>query len=468
MLRALVLVVCLTATVAAQAHCYVGQYDWQPDDDGHGWYVDVDTVAATPVLLELQDMAVGPPDANRCVSAAHADYIVLAWDRVPFAQYPVPCGRHTLYFGVSTLGADMWGTDARSPSDGTLFAPQMGRADMLTGTASAATDPIQYRRLRMWTVSGAVRAPVEPLTVHVCVGERPVDVDARLRPIEAPRLLPVADCVHAFGGHCGTNLGWINSGNDAIELAPHTNDNRLTPTYVENGWHLPSSFAPGSHAPSSLAPHMHVGWPCDRGTVDGLEVHWHLDGRTLRLTPTTRRCTAEVAAPGHTLVWGETPAEREGARVKAAQAAADGDARLIGGPAEQSERPHVAQVAHETAVEGWRKAGVAFPYMSRINAEAHAAANVAAVNHHGARDDCVDNGCCGDECDWWWIWLIFIGAFLLFVLVAVFVALWWCEPDGWYWLPHPHAPHAMHPYESPAEYERIHGREAPMTVPAST
>jgi hypothetical protein len=464
MLRAFVLVACLAAAASAQAHCFLREYEWTPAEEGSaGWYVDVDVLAPRPLLLELQDVAVGAPESNQCAHGAHADYIVFAWDRLPFAQFPVPCGRHdTLYFGISNLGAARWGESAHKPVDGTLFAPQLGRSDMASGTASAAAEPVRFRRLRMWSMSGATRAPAAPLTLHACVDAAPTDVDPAARTVTPPRLLPLFDCVHAFGGHCGTNLGWINSELDEIALEPHTDANRVAPAYIENGWHLPASYAPGRHAPASLQPRLHVGWPCDPGTAAGVEARWHLDGRTLHLDALTRRCEVEVAAPGHVLVWGETPAERDGARTKAAQAAADHDALdLGGGQAEQVERPHVAQVAHEAAVEGWRKAGVEFPYMSRIAAEQRAKANAAAKHHTVARDCDDSTSCCGDDCDAWWISLIVLGAVFLIGLFVLFALLWWCEPDGWYWWPHPHAPHAMHPYESRAEYERLHGRAPP-------
>lgn len=461
-MRRLLFAALLVACAYAQASCFLREYEWTRDDDGT-WIIDLDAGAPRPLLLELHEIALGAAAANRCVYGATADYVVLAWDRLPFAQLPVSCGgKHAITFGLSTMAADTWGTAPRSPTDGTLFVPQMGRTDMTTAAASAAQQPQRYRRLRLWMVSGAERAPMGALLVEACVaGAAPADLDVAARTVVAPRLLPVASCVHAFGGHCGVDIGWVNMAGEPIELAAHSADNRLSPAYIENGWTLPSVFEPGMHAPDSLRPRMHLGWPCDLGAAAAVEAKWHLDGRTLHLDAMAQRCTLEVVAPGRVLVSSETPHERE--QMDSWRAAADG-ASPVQAFAEQSERPHVAQTAHEVAVEGWRKAGVQFPYMSRISAEAHAAANMAAVNHRAARDDDWDDcasSCCGSDCDAWWISLIVIGAFVLLFFVMLAWCIWWADPEGWYWWPHPHAPHADHPYESPAEYERLHGRAAP-------
>lgn len=458
-MRRTLLAALLVACAYAQASCFLREYEWTRDDDAT-WIIDMDAGAPRPLLLELHNIALGAATSNNCAHGAAADYVVLAWDRLPFAQLPVGCsGKHALYFGLSTMGADTWGTEPRSPTDGTVFAPQMGRTDMTTAAASAAQQPQRFRRLRMWMVSGGDRAPLEPLLLEACVaGAAPDDLDVAARAVGAPRLLPVASCVHAFGGHCGVDIGWVNMAGTPIELAAHSDDNRMTPAYVENGWTLPSVFEAGMHAPDSLRPRMHLGWPCDLGAAAAVEAKWHLDGRTLHLDAMAQRCTLEVAAPGRALVASETPYERD--QLAGWRAAADG-ASIVEAFAEQSERPHVAQTPHETAVENWRKAGVEFPYLSRINAEAHAAANAAAVNHRAARDDDWDDcggSCCGDDCDAWWISLIVIGAMVLLFFVLLAWCIWWVEPEGWHVWTHPHADHA---YETPADYERIHGRPAP-------
>ena len=445
-----VLVVCAWA----QASCFLREYEWTADTDGT-WFADIDAGDAHPILLELHDLSLAPVDTNPCVRAAASDFVTLAWDRLPFAQFPTAChDKHGLYFGVSTLGSKKWGDTTHSPTDGTVYAPQMGRVDMATATASAAQVPQRFRRLRMWMVSGGVRAPLVPFTVESCVlGGGPIDLDAATRTITMPRLLPLAGCVHEFGGHCGVNVGWVNMEAAPIELVAHGDDNRLSPASLENGWTLPSVFDTGVHVPDSLTPRMHFGWPCNIGSADAVEAKWHLDGRTLHLDGMARRCAVAVVAPGHTLVTNEVAVDHERAQIAAWHAAADG-ATVSTQLAEQSERPHVAQTAHEIAVENWQKAGVQFPYMSRISAEQHAAANAAAVNHHRARDS--DD--CDSDCETWWIVITVIFA-VIFGLLFIVLIVWCIYGDyGWYGWPHVYAPHAWHPQETPEEYERLHGR----------
>lgn len=465
-MRRLLFVALLAACAYAQASCFLREYEWQQDTDGT-WFVDIDAGAPRPILLELHEISLRAPDANTCVRGAKADYVALAWDRIPFAQLPVAChDKHDITFGLSTLGSERWGDTPRAPTDGTLFVPQMGRTDMTTAAASAAQQPQRYRRLRMWMVSGGTRTPMNALLVEACVLGAATELNVAARTVVAPRLLPIASCVHAFGGHCGADIGWVNMAGEPIELAAHSLDNRMSPAYIENGWTLPSTFEPGVHLPDSLRPRMHLGWPCDVGGATAVEAKWHLDGRTLHLDGVAQRCTLEVSAPGHVLVSSETPTERTKAEEAAWHAAADG-ASIVQAFAEQSERPHVAQTAHEVAVENWQKAGVQFPYYSRINAEAHRVSNEAAVNHRAARDDDwnnCSNSCCGDDCNAWWISLIVIGAFLLLLFFMLVVCIWWADPEGWHWYSHPRVPHEYHPYESPEEYERIHGRAAPKST----
>jgi hypothetical protein len=198
---------------------------------------------------------------------------------------------------------------------------------------------------------------------------------------------------------------------------------------------------------------MHFGWACDMGGSAALvEAKWHLDGWTLHLDALAQRCfDAGAPPPGKTFVWDATQ-----------QLSLDGfkaDVSFVPDAAAQSERPHVAAVDHAAAVDAWRQAGVAHPYMSSVAADAHAVANVEAVSHRGRRDS--DNNC-WDTCtdctdDWWWVWVVF-GAFLLFFFVFVVVLIFWCNPEL-YEFPHPHHPDKTHVYESPAHYRALHGHD---------
>lgn len=446
----------LVACACAQASCFLREYEWTADTDGT-WFADIDAGDNHPILLELHDVSLAPVDVNPCVRAATSDFVTLAWDRLPFAQFPTAChDKHGLYFGVSSLGSNKWGDVTHSPTDGTVYAPQMGRVDMATATATPSQVPPRFRRLRMWMVSGGVRAPLGPFTLESCVlGGGPIDLDAATRTITMPRLLPIAGCVHAFGGHCGVNVGWVNMDVAPVELAAHSEDNRLSPASLENGWTLPSTFDTGVHVPDSFKPLMRLSWACDLGGAAApVEVKWHLDGRTLHLDGMARRCATEMVAPGHTLVTSEVAADNERAKIASWQAAAD-SATVSTQLAEQSERPHVAQTAHEVAVANWREAGVEFPYMSRISAEQHAAANVAAVSHHRARDS-DDDSDCDSTCQAWIAFGIFAA---FFIIMGIIFLIFWCfyGDYGWYGWPHAHAPHAWHPRETPEEYERLHG-----------
>lgn len=451
----------LACSAQAALHCFAGEYAWAPIGARGAWFVDLDVAAGTPVLLQLADIRLAPAVAP---CSGH-DAVVLGWDSLPFAQLPVPCkDDEDLLFGVGSHAPDVWGTEPLTPRDGRIVAPQGARVDMASGVANAHGEPSRTRRLLLTMASGASRVPVAPLTVQTCVvGPDAPQVDAYvLAASTLPRIVPIAECVREFGGHCGVNVGWINSAGAPIELPAHTDANRVHPPGVENGWTLPSVFAAGTHAPASLSPHMHFGWACDVGLVGGVEAKWHLDGWTLHLDALAQRCAdPDAPPPGKTFVW--DAADRMGLD----SYKDGGDARIGVGLAVQTEVPHVAATPHDAAVEAWKKSGEKSPYMSTVAAESHAAANVEALSHRtrrsaplGRRSDCE----CWDECtdcaDAWWVLPVVLGVFLLFILCLGIALWWWAEPEL-------HAPSSPSPrpvriYESDADYHARTGTRAPV------
>lgn len=368
----------LAAAAHAQLLCTVQEVHWVRQADNRTYAAELDVLAGRPVMLELNAIELAPATVSRCAHDQRRDDVRLGWEQpgggsLPFFQGPISCDdQRPLAFGVSNLASELWGASRRSVQNDALFAPQEARIDMLTATYSVRQTPQRWRRLHLDTASGSVRAPLGSLLVHVCVleSDAPATLPDGARITEAPRLLPLADCVRAFGGHCGVNVGYANSAGAPIELRRHSDANRLHPSSLENGWTLPSRFEPGLHRPDSMRRHWHLGWACDSG-LDDPEAKWHLDGRTLHLDLMARRCSdaSGEQRPGATFSWYQSAEDR------LAAARAGNDEKFQAHAQTQHERPHVQQISQADAERAWRQQHVAQPYMSQTNKLAHDAAD---------------------------------------------------------------------------------------------
>ena len=430
-------VVVVVSASSSPVRCFLREYEWQNDTDAVFYIRGLDALSARPLLLALVDVTVAHTSVDRCVAAAHrVDMLALGWRfdgmpstvaGVPFAHLPVRCADTApLEFALSSLGAETWGAEPPSVKrvrSAAPYAPQYGRVDMLTASAPAGgvLQPSRTRTLTLSTTSHSVRVPVAPLLVQSCVlatelGDAPVD--PRWRELLAvPRLLPLAECIRAYGGHCGVNLGYVMSG-DAVNLSRHTDANRLHPASLENGFSLPETFTRGYHAPGAMTPHLHLGWPCDSAVRGNEEAKWHLDGYTLHLDALAERCFNSedgMPAPGHLFSTPES----------------------------------VHESAHSSVDED--------------STPPHALAR---------RDDdcCACPDTCTD-CDSWWGVLVFFGVLLAIPLVVLAIA--WAYSYDWvdgpsYVFPDPHNPTVHRHYQSPHEYAALHGRYPPVdAVPAS-
>lgn len=460
-----VLLCAVAAASAAELRCFVREYKWE-DDAGLGWAVEIDTLVDRPELLELGSLAFQPvkPGSSGCLHHQRHNTLEFGWavrsgGTVPFASFATHCeDRVELAFGVSTMGAEVWGPDARHITDGSMFAPQGGRVDMQTGTTNVREHASRWRRLTARWATGSHRQPGAPIMVHVCALEhdnKPLDVPEEWREVGTPRILPLADCVREFGGHCGVNVGWVAQ--EDVSLRAHTDTNRVHPQSLENGWHLPSVFDAGAHLPGSLKPHFHLGWACDLGLRD-VEAKWHLDGYTLHMDHLAARCNDPLAdeQPGRTFVW-STKDEDNMQRYKV-----QGDhVNTLPAQHHPNQKPHSESFTQAQAEHAWKKAGVETPVLADR------------VHSRSARQVVQDEGCgCGYGCctdcdDSWWVLLVLFG--LLLLVPAVFIGLALC--GAWDW-------NDWHSYEDPAsrtsttvrtryyadqeDYRRTHGREPPV------
>ena len=466
---ALVLVMCAVAAHAGTMRCFVREHEWV-DDEGLGWAAEIDTISEHPDLLELAALSFKPVVAGTsgCVHRQHFNDIQLGWAvqagaTVPFASYPTHCDdRIQLSFGVSTMGSEVWGEEPRHVTDGELFAPHDGRVDMQTGTTNVRQHATRWRRLTVRWATGSRREPVAtPFTVHVCVMEHdnapPLEVDMDAwREVDPPRILPLAECVREFGGHCGANVGW--AAEERVELRAHTDVNRLHPTRLENGWHLPSAFDAGVHKPGSLKPHFHFGWHCETGVGDS-EAKWHLDGYTLHLDHLAARCNDPLAdeQPGKSFVW----STKDEDNMDSYKVHSD-HVNVLPAQYHPKQKPHTQIFTEAEAKKAWKHAGVDEPVL----AEAHS---------HGRRQEGVAaEGCCGYGCctdcsgdDYWWVWLIFLLVLLLVPGCILFVA--WAtswDLNDWHYYEDP-APRTSTTvqtryYADQADYKRTHGRDPPV------
>lgn len=377
-MKCALLLLVLIACVYAQLLCTVQELNWSRQSDNRSYAVEIDVITGRPVMLELSGIQLAPAAVSLCVHGQKRDDVRLGWAQpgggsLPFFQAPIYCDdQRPLAFGVSNLASELWGDSRRSVIDDAVFAPQSARVDMTTATYHTRQQPLRLRRLVLDTASGSLRAPIGSLLVHSCVLEHdaPAVLPQGARITTAPRLLPLADCVRAFGGHCGVNVGYVNSAGAPIELRRHSDVNRLHPSWLENGWTLPSHFEPGLHRPDSMQRHWHFGWRCDSG-LDDDEAKWHLDGRTLHLDHMAMRCSeaSGESRPGSSFSWYNSAEDR-------LSAVREGiDDKVTVHAAAQHETPHVQQISQADAERAWKQNNVAQPYLSQTNKLAHDAAD---------------------------------------------------------------------------------------------
>lgn len=462
-MRPLILLFALAvAASAASLRCFVREYEWQ-DDAGLGWATEIDTIVERPELLELASLQFRPvkPGTSQCEHHQRFNDVEFGWavqngGTVPFASYPTHCeDRVELSFGISTMGSERWGHEARHVTGGQLFAPQGGRVDMQTGTTNVREHSTRWRRLTARWATGSRREVAVPVMVHVCALEHDnqvLDVSKEWREIDTPRILPLADCVREFGGHCGVNVGWAAS--ESVELEAHTGVNRVHPKSLENGWHLPSTYESGVHKPTSLKPHFHFGWACDLGLRD-VEAKWHLDGYTLHIDHYAARCNDPLAdsQPGRTFVWSTNDEDRmEKYKVH-------GDHVDIR-PAQHhpNEKPKTEVFTQKQADKAWKKAGVSEPVVADQVAHAHGrrqSTETVCGCGYGCCDDCNNNN--------WWVGLVLLAVFLLVPVGILFFVLfggWGC--DDWHPYDEPGSHAGTRYYADEDEYRRIHGQDPPV------
>ena len=395
-LATLALALAMAWLCAAQpVRCFVRDYtleEMNHTERGSGerltiYYVRVDTVAATPVMLNLDDIGLSRVQVDHCADAAPADMLRLMWSddpafTAPFAALPLKCAaRDSLSFGLSTLGTRQWGTAPRTVRDGSLFAAQGGRASMLTGAYHVRQAPLRHRMLSLRMTS--YRTFERPLTVRTCVwaSEVPYDLPAEMREVDPPRLLPLMSCTTDLGGRCSTNLGYVNSAPMALDVRHPSGLNRLVPAAMENGFRMLQRFEQGAHLPDDFRPPLHVSWVCGHGD-DPMAAAWLLDGLALALNSHDRMCNA--ADETDTL---NVNIERVAARHRAMRKYQDTDpfiSRELKPPAVKYTNQ---QVSVQLAEVHWRKAGVENARMSNAGAEARAQAAAIAAEVYGRVPD---------------------------------------------------------------------------------
>lgn len=421
-MRGYIFLLAFVCVATAQLRCFTREYTWQ--QNGALWTVDpFDALSTRPALLLLADVELAPPTENLCAPGQRVDSVLLGWrpngvpesaPGIPFTSYPVSCrDTRTLQFGVSSLGSAAWGNAAAAPVAGEVFAPQHGRVDMATASASDRQAAVRRRVLTLSMSSRTVRVPMAPLRVLVCLaGDAPVELDTAWRETEyAPAILPLVDCVHAFGGYCGANLGYVARA--AINLTRHTDANRLHPTSLENGFTLTETFSAGVRTPDKHF--MHVGWACG-DTGSDVEAKWHLGEVVLHLDATAYRCGAV------------DPSAADEQDFSAVRTGVDADSHVD--PTLAANKKH--------------------PFGRRVE----------------KRDECCGScGCDGSGCTaaTWVSFALIVGVLVMGVLLVVGLA-WWCDYD-WrdvHAYPHPRNHSIVHSYESAAEYERIHGHPPPV------
>jgi len=298
---ALVAALCAAAASGAGVRCFLLEALPYYADEVHTQFsYAIDTLDAEPLELSFPTLEFGPVLDDRCTWTPKQDALVLSSNGILTASYPTHCNDGSLMgFGVSTLGAEVWGETPRSPRfSGRPYAPQNGRVDMRTMSIRG-----QPARLRNITVSlfsssrrefmpGAPRPPA--LVVRVCMLAERVPGDWMSTsytevPPPADTVYPLATCVYERNDLCGASLGYVSTGD--VVLKAHTHANHLAPSGVENGWTLGSVFAAGARLPADLDPHWHVGWRCEQG-----DVHWHINGTRLALDGLTPRCPPDLYA----------------------------------------------------------------------------------------------------------------------------------------------------------------------------
>jgi len=420
----LLIVVVTVVHATLNFRCFSREYEWQ-DDSGIGWYIEIDTLSERPELLQLASIEFRPvrPGTSGCVHHQHINDLYLGWavddgGSIEFANYPTHCeDRAELSFGVSNLGSEYWGYDARHVTDGKLYAPQDGRIDMQTGTVNIRQHATRWRRLTARWTTGSRREPALPLSISVCIlSKETPDVGAEWMEFPPPRIVPIADCVREFGGRCGVNVGWVAA--QDVSLTAHTDENRIHPKSLENGWDLPSSFASGVHLPNKVSPHMHFGWTCDLGAQEA-EAKWHLDGYTLHLNMMAQRCNDPLAdaQPGRTFVWTtDDRAYMEGYKQS-------GDKMHAWLAKDNKDAPKTHSISHEKAQKAWKNAGVDTPIIAEQVAHSHGQRQV-------DQENCVGYGCCTNcAAENWWVAFIFFGFFLFIPFFILLLACW----SGWDW-----------------------------------
>lgn len=371
---------CIVATVAAPVRCFVRNYDMVAANEQRTMYTaSIDVLTEAPVMLSF-DMALSRVTDNLCPHSdgTGSDALRFVWSdnpnyTAPFTVLPVRCGeRSALEFGLSTLGPRHWGDTPRRVTDGSRFLPQNWRASMMLGTHVQSQMPERMRTLSVRMTSS--RNFTKALTVRSCIYAElmPYDMPEDAQEVEPPRLIPIAACIRESGGHCSTQLGYINTLDEAIELPYGKRTNRLKPdSSGSNGYEMPSVFEPGVHAPSSFDPEMRVAWFCN-GVDDPPEAHWLLDETVLYYAARSFMCGNALQMQQSLAIEAYMQAMEEQLVLQGFQ---DTDPYLVTTSKAAPTTPKTLdKISGVDAQFYWAKNGVTEPYMSTLVRDAHIAA----------------------------------------------------------------------------------------------
>lgn len=298
--------------IVRNVRCFIGEfYPYEYDDEHTLFRYTVDVLTPRPLEFAFEQIELGPVEDDRCGWPSGLDSLEIHQNGALLGHWPTTChDRETLRFGIGSLGAYVWGSSPRQPTDGSReYAPQYGSSDMLYGTVSVNDAPTRLRNITVKMFSGSKRRFMQsyttepryaPLLVRVCLldSQVPYDVVSTTyseMPLLAPRVWPISSCVLEFPGGCVARLGFAanTNGSEPIHLHHGRSGNQLSPSRVENGWSLPSNFI-GVHMPSD-EPIMLAGWMCYNDGEE--EVHWHLgEASILRLTAASKRCPGSAGS----------------------------------------------------------------------------------------------------------------------------------------------------------------------------
>jgi hypothetical protein len=288
----------------------------------------------------------GSARGTRGCAEGVTDTLSFHWHEDPltraFAELPTICAwPERMLFGLDPLSTRAWGTEARSPRDGVVYAPRGGTESMDSvvynlRVSKAATTPLVINlksnalpSLKSIDVNSCVDLDETGLTTAVMARLRAIPgfvagarvaftrTAAAAETTQHPggweiptvesqgaggtRLWPTRSCVteHADGA-CDVSFGYAHTGTDTIHIK--SNDPVSDPTHTLNWFEasertstftLPTAFKPG-HTPKSFT----VRWLCI-----GIRAHtfntvsWSLAGQRLEVPGNAERCKSGAQGP---------------------------------------------------------------------------------------------------------------------------------------------------------------------------